>query len=274
MNDVKDLCDRILDKPAPPLRDSTQVLAIARHAARRRAQLTAAAGGLACAVVAAVAVTVAMPVAPADAPPAQQPSTTELPSPAAAPMPDADAAQAHGGRVAQLLAEAVPTGYTSRPDGATSTWRLAADTATKPRFVSQTRIVVSDGSGEGGLSAALVGDGLAAPSGELCAPTVTARLGAYTGNGTGPGTCAVASVNGVPVRTDISADQTVTATRFLNGGYLTIRWSSSRWQSPLPTTDAGHPWVNHGGSGRPPLEATAFTPTALAELTANPRLLP
>ncbi|WP_144123616.1 hypothetical protein [Catellatospora sichuanensis] len=272
MNDVKDLCERILDQPGPPLRDSAQVLAVARHAAQRRTRLTAAVGGLACAAVAAVAVTAALPRTTGQLPVAQPPSVTAAASEAAVvPMPGPDAAQAHGGRIAQLLAEAVPAGYTGRPADATSTWRLAADTAATPRYISQTRLIVSDGAGEGMLSAAFAGDGHVVPDGDLCAATVTARLAEY--GDSGPGTCAVVSIGGVAVRVDTAATRAVAATRFLAGGYLTIRWSPMTW-STVPPSASAQPWTALDGSGRPGLDAAAFTPARLAELAADPRLLP
>ncbi|GIF91853.1 hypothetical protein [Catellatospora chokoriensis] len=272
MNDVKDLCERILDQPAPPLRDSAQVLAVARHAAQRRARLTAAVGGLACAAVAAVVVTAALPRTAGELPVAQPPSATALASAAAMPpVPGPDAAQAHGGRIAQLLAEAVPAGYTGRPADATSTWRLDTDTAGTPRYISQTRLIVSDGAGEGVLSAALAGDRHAAPVGDLCADAVTARLAEYSA--VGPGTCDVVSVGGAAVRVDTAADRAVVATRFLAGGYLTIRWSPMTWSAVSPSASA-QPWMLLDGGGRPALDAAAFTPAGLAGLAADPRLLP
>ncbi|GAB4050650.1 hypothetical protein [Catellatospora paridis] len=270
MNDVKDLCERILDQPAPPLRDGAQVLAVARHAAQRRARLTAAVGGLACTAVAAVVVTAALPRTTGELPVAQPPSATALVSAAAVPpVPGPDAAQAHGGRIAQLLADAVPAGYTSRPADATSTWRL--DTAATPRYISQTRLIVSDGAGEGVLSAAFAGDGHAVPDGDLCAAAVTDRLAEYSS--AGPGTCAVMSVGGAAVRVDTTADRAVAATRFLAGGYLTIRWSPMTWSTVSPSASA-QPWTVLDGGGRPAVDAATFTQAGLAGLAADPRMLP
>ncbi|MBV1851813.1 hypothetical protein [Catellatospora tritici] len=268
MTDVKDLCDRILDAPAPPLRDSAQVLAVARHAARRRARL-AAAGGLACVALAAGAVTALLPVAPMSTPLAQ-PSPTAAASRPQVPLPGPDAAQAHGATIAQVLAEAVPPGYTTRPEP-TSTWRLAGDTAGGPHYVSVTRLVVSDADGAGTLSIGLFGDGADPAPGDLCGAAATARLAAY--GETGAGACAVTSVGGVAVRTDTAADGRVTAVRFVPGGFVAVEWSPST--SDLSgMSGPGRPWVAQHPTGRPALRAAAFTTEALARLAADRRLLP
>ncbi|GHJ49360.1 hypothetical protein Cs7R123_67020 [Catellatospora sp. TT07R-123] len=268
MTDVKDLCDRILDAPAPPLRDSAQVLAAARHADRRRTRL-AAGGGLACAALAAAAVAALLPAAPGPAPLAQQTPTAAAVSAVPLPrLPGPDAAHAHGGRIAQVLTGAVPSGYAVRPDGATDTWRLAADAGALPRYVSVTRLVVSDDGGEGSLSAALIGDGGGVPGGDLCAAAVTTRLTAYVE--LGPATCAVATVGGVAVRTDTAADGGLTATRFLTGGFLTVRWRPGTGDAAT----AGQPWTAEQGTGRPALRPSAFTGELLARVAADRRLLP
>lgn len=282
MNDVKDLCDRILDQPGPPLRDSGQVLEIARRSARDRARLTAAAGSLACLAVAAFALTVTLPGAPSDAPLAG-PVTAGPATPAASasvpPTPARAAAHAHGARIAQVLAGAAPAGFTARPDGDTSTWTLATDTtAATPRYVSQTRVLVSDTVGEGTLAAVFVADGGTAPTGDPCATAVTARLNVYrdtpSGTEAGPGdSCSAVSVSGVAVRVDADP-AAVTATRFLATGYLMVSWSAAAPDGGTSTAAPGRPWTARDSAGRWPLASSPFTASTLAALAADPRLLP
>jgi hypothetical protein len=272
MNDVRELCRRILDTPAPPMRDSAQVLAIARQAARRRARVTVAVGGLAAATTIAITAAATLPLAHRSAPPVQ-PVVSAPHTPAAGPpqAPTREAAGAHGDRIAQRLTDALPAGYTGRPgfDGrGTATWQPAGQPA--DRYVSQTRILVSSGAGEGSLSATLVGDGLPAPAGDLCAPAVATRFAAYFGDGSG--NCVVTTIDGVRIRT-VTLGSATTATRFLGGGLLVVGWTPSWEITSGGSADSRRPWWEPGGAGQPST-VQGFTATQLATLAADPRLLP
>jgi hypothetical protein len=276
VNDVRNLCQRILDQPAPSMRDSAEVLAIARHATRRRARVTAAAGGGLVATVATIAIAAVATLPPTrPSTPEVQPFVSAPQTPATSPpeAPTREAADAHGDRTAQHLANALPAGYTGRPgfDGrATATWLPAGrPNPTADHYVSQTRIIVSNGDGEGSLSATRVGDGLPAPTGDLCAPEVATRLAAYLGDG--PDTCATATINGVRIRI-ATARSASTATRFLNGGLLVVGWTP-HW-SKISSGDPSRPWREPDDSGQPPSIMKLFTATQLAELAADPQLLP
>src|SRR5262245_17824004 len=113
MNDVKDFCEQILQTTPPPMRDSTQVLQAARHAAQRRSRITVAACGMATAAIVAIAAAANL-TSPAPRLPGPQ---TAASRPAVSPprVPDRAAAHAHGDRIAQILASALPPGYTTRP---------------------------------------------------------------------------------------------------------------------------------------------------------------
>jgi len=225
MNDVKDICDRILERPAPPMRDSERVLTIAQRSARRQARITVTMGGLvAAAIVAITAAAGTLDGAPGTPRPAVL--LTSVASPSLSPAPDWEKTGPDTARFAQLLAEALPAGYRSQPafgTHGTDTW-TSADS-----YASRTQLVVSTGKGQGMLSATVVKDGAAAPSGDLCAAAVTARLDAY--NPDGDANCQVITIDGVPIRATTTAKGS-TATRFLADGFLIVDWHPS-WQVPF-----------------------------------------
>ena len=226
MNEVKDICDRMLDMPAPPLRDSGEVLDIARRSARRRARVTAAGSGLAVAATAAAVVTLSVTGRPAP-PPAQGPPAGQATTSSAAQhqdVPPARGAAVHDRKMAQVLQGAVPAGYTATPE-----FPFSTDTTVYPpmehpgdraQLLAVTSLLVSAGGGTGVLSAYLVTDGVPAPTGDLCSAGIAARFRDAGDR------CETVVVNGVPVRVTTGHSQdrgeVRVATRFLRGGHLTV----------------------------------------------------
>ena len=110
MNEVRDVCARMLDGPEPPMRPADDVLAVARRAKRRHTWFTAAgAGGGVLAMVLLVAVLLGPSMVGRALTGWQRPPA----SAAAARYPVAQAAAAHGLQMADVLRAAVPTGVRS-----------------------------------------------------------------------------------------------------------------------------------------------------------------
>lgn len=251
MNEVEDLCNRILNRPPPPMRDSAQVLAIAQRAARRPARVTITAGSLAAAALAAVTALVWSPQT-ASVHPAPAATSTATVDPGPPPVPPRDKARRTGERIAQLLTAALPTGYTGQSavgaDG-TYTWEMPAG-----RYFVQTKLLVSNGYSGGTLLSSVVRDGTAAPSGDLCTPAVAARV---DGDEQGA-TCEVVTIDRVRVRVTTTKAREKTATRFLADGYLTISWKPDAWM--VLQTPASRP---------PTAPPSPFTAQQLAGLAAS-----
>jgi hypothetical protein len=204
MNEVTDICHRILDRPSPPMRDSTHVLATARRAARRQVRVTVAASSLVAAAILAVTAFAGMLHAAAARTPSPAVLLTTVAIPTLSQTPARERPRADGARIALLLADALPAGYHGRPaSGAEGT------------------LIVSTGDGHGTLSATVVRDGVGAPSGDLCSPAVATRLGAHLPDG--DAACQVVTVDGVQVRASTTAGGG-TVTRFVSGGFLILHW--------------------------------------------------
>jgi hypothetical protein len=277
----KQVCDRVLaDAPEPPRRGVDEVLARARRADRRASRLVAVASGLAVATIAVVAVLAATPPAavpprlsgPA-ATPAATATPTELPTVRPPELPSLPAADGHGGRIYQALVAAVPSGLSAAPDtrmGGVNPDTVSFEFPQPGQYESQTDVVVSDGSRAGSLWAIILGDATAAPTGDLCTAAIQTRLARWA-NSDGP--CGVITIRGVAVRVNTTPDgSSIVATRFLEGGYLSVR-ASRRAVSSGPD-DRNSPCCPDSTVDRPPLPAPALTVDQLAALAADPALLP
>jgi len=274
MNDVRDICERILDRPAPSPRSGSQVLAIARQAARRRNRLAVGAAGVVTGALVTVIVATAATSGLSAPGQSDRQATAAASTPASPPpVPAMPASNAHGSRIAELLTAAVPGGYTTQVanGGTTVSWLLDQESESD-RYASQTRILMSKEDGQGLLSAVIVRDNGPAATGDLCSAAVAERLRPYT-DGSALG-CEVIIVDGVPIRTATESGQTMTATRFLTGGLLMIRSARSTDPTGGPPTDAAHPWYEPLGQRRGPLVTAPLSTRQLAELAANPGLLP
>jgi hypothetical protein len=278
MNEVKRICDIALDVPAPPLRDARTALALARRSSRRRDGFAVAASALAVVAVTGAAV---LPKA------LDRPHATTMTAPSSAavaalvPVPSVPTwqqAQEHGQRIAEILMAAVPDGYHAAPeypspDGATSSWQVERTS----KYISTTSILVSSHGHEGLLQGMFMRDEVAAPQGDLCAAAVTARFEHFFGVS---GTCQELTVNGVAIlaisgqHPDLGA--VTFAVRMLDGGFFAVEASAGRYHFDADT--AGPPDA-HGAprpakDPGPPLTGPALTAAQLAELAANPQMLP
>ena len=291
MNDVKYLCEQLLDSP-PPLRDGTEMLATVHRAAARRSAIRAGGGLVAVAAVTGAAV-FAAPLLAGDRPAAPAvrvgaSPTTSAPSPAApARIPYAQAAGTHEKKMFEAIKRALPPGYTAAPQHPLSTNRTPYPTDPAAPIgkgggavlAANTSVLVSNDGRVGWLSAAIVNDGKPVPAGDLCGPEVAKR------NNDQPGTvCETVDVNGTKIRVtrehwDNTAPEidVITATRYLRNGALTIVESRSvpDFQSekdPLPP-DA----VNKHPKKQTPTSALGdwfLTDDQLAALVADPAMLP
>src|SRR5690606_10370330 len=99
VNEVRDLCERLLDTPAPPMRTADEVLTIARRARRRRNLLTTTGvAGLVLGLVLGIAVVL---------------DRTGGDGQVFVAAPAARASAAHGARMSAVLIGAVPDGHTT-----------------------------------------------------------------------------------------------------------------------------------------------------------------
>ncbi|WP_238009037.1 hypothetical protein KZZ52_20730 [Dactylosporangium sp. AC04546] len=282
MNDVKYLCEVSLDAPAPPLRDASTALAIARRDAARRTRVLATAGLAGAAALAAVVTPTAMgsPALVADAP-AQAPSPSAVPSSSAPPVVrDAQAAATDDRNVYARLVAALPAGYTARTqypfatDNTRYPIRLdgvpAGESVLIPMTVS---VLVSDGSGEGRLWAYMANDGKPTPSGDLCAPPALQPLDGED--------CVVKTIGGVAVRVTTQRDEDgrpiTVARRYLRGGWFEVIAAQKvelySGDSDLPP-DAKSTGKPDKKTPKPALAAPFLTRDQVAALAADPAMLP
>lgn len=232
MNELKDLCDRMV-ADAPPMREGAAVLAAARRSvARRRLFATAA-------VVVAAAAGVAVPVAIYGG--RTQPGETAAAEPA-------DPA-AHSKRMADVLVAAAPAGLLH---SVVKTERdPAGPVASSPGVVvswADASVLLIEGDSQGILTASVY---------RADAPDESCRAGA---------TCVTETVNGVPVAVTsgvAEAGMRITALRRFDGGYVWVGVSQA-----LLRYEAGGPVVG------PKLTTFPFTARQVAELAADPRMLP
>lgn len=293
MNDVKYLCEQLLDAP-PPLRDGAEMLADVQRSTARRSAIRAGGGLLATAALTGAAVLVAPVLAghPASAPavpvgvspPANPPTSAPAP---ARPVPYAQAAGIHSKKMFQAIKRALPAGYTATTEYPLSTDRTPYPTdPAAPRgknggatIATDVSVLVSKDGRVGWLAANILNDGRPLPTGDLCGPETANR------NNDQPGTtCKTITVDGVGIRVtrehwDNTAPEidVITATRFLRNGSLSITESRSvpDFQSekdPLPP-DA----VNKHPKKQTPTSALGdwfLTEDQLAALIAGPAMLP
>ncbi len=276
MNDVREICERMLATP-PPLRDSGEVLVTARRSAARRRNAGLAAGSALAVTAITVALTSQLTSAGGSALPvaAPPPATTAAPPPAAVPqeLPPARAAYTHASRMRELLLGVVPPGLAAK-DFPVNYDASFDPTAVLPNktypapdsgllSVAFAGILVSDAAGEGLLSADIMATAGPGPLAADCAPVPGAPAG----------TCEMVTVEGVRVQVTTWSDESgghISAARRLDGGVLIVSaaqgMGSGESIAPLDGTRGG-------GSGKPPLASLPFTPEQLAALAANPAML-
>jgi hypothetical protein len=270
MNEMKQLCERIV-ADAPPMPDSAGVLATARRQTTRYRLVQLAAGGAAVVVVAAGALTVSgtdffgraehgtsfgAPASPTASQPAS-PTASPTASPSSSRVGGAAPGQGtNANRMSELLASAVPGGYTVSPMGGSAGMFGAFDVAQH-----SAGMWVADGHGRGQLGAAIVqppaGTELSEPSHQCQDPAPV---------------CEVVRVGDVTVLVDTGktegVGQNISAWRWLSvgqgGGYLVI-WAH---QGFTEYPDGMAPVVHPG------LRVFPFTKQQLAELAANAEMLP
>lgn len=289
MNEVRTICELALEDPAPPLRDGATALAIARRATVRRNRLRIAGSGVVAAAVAGVLATPAVAgwqAAPApdavrgtETTAAQQaPATTAPPAKPARP-PSAHAAPAHAYAMAAVLKDAVPPGFTVtkvnglKDDRTVYSRKLRLEPGEQV-LAAYTQVEIAADGGEGQLMAVVLYDGKPYPTGDLCSP----RLAGSSTDAALP--CEVVTVNGVQIKVtrehDAERGEVIAATRYLDGGQLMVSsWQGiARWEPegnlPPDAVDTRPDPDEH----RPPLAAPPLTAQQVAELAADPAMLP
>lgn len=263
MNEVRDLCERLLDAPAPPLRTADEVLTIARRARRRRSLLTAT--GVAGVVLGLVlGVTVVFDRTGGD-------GSVVVAAPAAR------SSAAHGAKMAAVLIGAVPDGHTTGRVETFSDNPVMHPTATesgsyRSRLLSAAVVRIFADGGQGQLFAYLVHDGRPAPGADLCAADAALPQDAH---------CEVRWVGEVPVRvvttTGEGRGRVIEATRFLDGGRLVV----AAWQG-VPVDWLDYPEAERWSRAvageavwsRPPLPAPLLDAARVAAIAADPAMLP
>jgi hypothetical protein len=290
MNDVKYLCERLLDDVPPPLPDGADVLATARRCTARRFAVWAGVPVAVAAVIGAVVLVltpgnvndqVAQALAGAE-PPAPPVADSAPPE-----VPFAQAPGTHDRKMFDTIKRALPPGYTATAQDRFSknpTPYPADPAAPQPSGVYATggahvRVLVANDGRVGWLSAYIYNNGRPLPTGDLCGPEIAKQ------NNEQPGTtCEVIEVDGTKVRmTKEHWDNTapeidvIVATRFLRNGALVIVESRSvpdfQSEKELLPPDA----VNKRPQKQTPTSALGewfLTEERLAALIADPAMLP
>jgi len=293
VNDVKYLCEQLLDAP-PPLRDGAEMLAAVHRSTARRSAIRAGGGLLATAALTGTAVLVAPILAghPAPAvqvvapPPANPPASAPAPAPTPE-VPYAQAAGTHDKKMFTAIKRALPAGYTATTQYPFSTSRTpypANPAAPLGKgegaiLAASVSVLVAKDGRVGWVAANIVNDGKSMPTGDLCGPGTGLR------NSNQPGTtCKTITVDGTNIRLtrehwDNTAPEidVITATRFLRHGALAITESRSvpdfQSEKETPPPDA----VNKHPQRQAPTSALGdwfMTDQQLAELIASPTMLP
>lgn len=216
MREVKAVFQRVLDAPAPLMRDTSDFVAVARRSARRRSALTAAASTL---VGTAAVVALAVVAGPAHAPsPPASPAASSMPGTAPfAPMPRLSSIDGH--RVAAVLRDAVPAGLTPDETEMAPAWAIELHDG---GYYTSTRVTMSTATGHGTLEVDFRFEPASAPTSDLCGTATAARVEAIA---SGADTdCRVVTVNGEQIRVvdSTAAGQVIAATRFFRGGFITV----------------------------------------------------
>jgi hypothetical protein len=256
VNDVKELCEQALDGPEPPLRDATEILAMARHATRARDRRRVVYGLAAVTALAAGALIVpeVIVAAPRPAPPA---TVVSPPSPpvATVPLPPVEQAVDHMPHILGLLAQALPAGHSLMQIDRSGDSAWYADLA-DDSYVVISSVLVSSGTGTGALRVIIRGDRPGPPE-DLCEPEISAGFAAPAG-----AQCWQTLIDGGPIWTitgeDESRGQVNAASRVLDGGYLTVVAQQAVDRDDPP----------------PPLARAPFSVADLATLVADPAMLP
>jgi hypothetical protein len=226
MNEFRQLCERVLEIPAPARASSAQMLALARRSARRRARLRLLSSTLA---LAGVALVVGQATAPLTPPPAE--SKVEW-----AQMPPPEAVASYQNQAADVVDRAIPGPLLApswsviEPDGNRKALRL---------------LYYTEDDDKGALMVYFQNVEQPLAFDDLCAPEVAAQIVGMPWGAID--LCYEMAVNGQPVRVAVGED-IVVATRFLIDGFVTV--------------------VARQGS------AAVFTPRQLAEIAADPDMLP
>ncbi|MFG1661281.1 hypothetical protein ACGFIY_32585 [Micromonospora chersina] len=306
MNEVKEVCDTMLDEPEPPMLADEEALSVVQGAARRqtaRRLVGAGAGGvglaglLAAALIAPGLVSAPAPghrsgqLAGAPTPAGQLPDMVAAAQTALPDLPTGEQVQAHGDQIYRILLDAVPDGYQAERrfgDGnlpvlwlversKKASYGSGGVNAKTASYVAISSLLMKKDGREGELAAYVWGDGKPTPTGDLCAAKVNARVDPIMGAGE---SCQVITVDSLPVRvtTRQNAEQreVIDATWFVRNGFVTV---SSRQGLPKYQPDTRKPLDAPESGGRlpeyrPPLKSPMFTPQQLASIAANPDLLP
>ncbi len=274
---MKDVFEGLRDIPEPPLRPVVEVLTAARRKKRRRTVLGAAAGSLAAlAMLAGWSLAVDRSDPPAPLPQAAAPS----PSLAIPPVPAAEVVKEHASQIARALIGAVPAGY------AAASVKLAGDTEPAEKY--KTRVSINKGgyravtlvritaAKRSGVVAAVFGTDLPAPQAgaDLCAAHRDLAIEGATITG-----CRMVDIGGTGVRvvsgTDPGIGRVLSATRYLDGGYVVV--SVSQGVRTYRLSPVGDTWIWEVAVNPRNEKALAEMPLSadrLAALAADPALLP
>lgn len=290
MNDVKYLCEQLLDAP-PPLRDGAEMLAALHRSTARRSAIRAGGGLVATAALTGTAVFVAPMLAGH-----HQAQTVQVggspvatpPSSAAAPeVPYAQAPGTHDKKMFMAIRRALPPGYT-----ATSQYRFSTDRTPYPTdpaaplgkdagalAAANVSVLASKDGRVGWLAASIINDSRSMPTGDLCGPEIAKQ------NNDQPGTaCKVINVNGTNIRVtrehwDNTAPEidVITATKYLRNGALIITESRSVPDFQSEKAQLPPDAVNRHPKKQTPTSALGdwvLTEDQLAALVAEPTMLP
>jgi hypothetical protein len=186
-------------------------------------------------------------------------------------------AAAHSHALAAVLKAAVPPGYTvanvnGLSDDKTVYSRKLRLKPNEKLLSAFTQVKIAAGGGEGQLKAVIMYDGKPYPKGDLCSPKLPGAEPALP--------CEVVTVDGVQIKVtrDHNADEgeVIVAVRFLEGGRLIV--SSSQGIGQYEPDGALPPdAVNKkpgGDEHRPPLAEPPLSAPQVAELAADPAMLP
>jgi hypothetical protein len=294
MNDVKHLCEQLLDGAPPPLREGAEVLAVARRSTARRSAARTAGGLVAVAAVTGTAVLVVPALAPGHpsvnvpvgAPPAPVSAAPSV-APSVADVPYAQAAGVHGRTMLETITRALPPGYT-----AASQYPLSTDPTPYPTdpkapagggraatLSANVSVLVSRDGRVGWLAANIYNDGRPLPTGDLCGPEVTLRAADQPG-----WTCRVVDVNGTKIRVTrehwsntAPEIDVISVTRFLRGGALSMTESRSVPDFQSEKAELPPDAVNKHPQQQTPTSALSdwfLTEDQLAAVVADPAMLP
>jgi hypothetical protein len=290
MNDVKYLCEQLLDAP-PPMRDGAEMLAAVRRSTARRSAIRAGGGLLATAALTGTAVLAAPMLTGHQAPAAvagASPVTNPPPSSVAAPdVPYAQAAGTHDKKMFIAIKRALPPGYTAASQYPFSTSRTPYPTDPAAPLgkgggvlaAANVSVLVSKDGRVGWIAAQIVNDGRPVPTGDVCGPEMAKRYNDQPGT-----TCKAIDVNGTTIRVtrehwDNTAPEidVITATKFLRNGALIITESRSVPDFQSEKAQLPPDAVNRHPKKQTPTSALGdwfLTDDQLAALIADPAMLP